>query len=106
VSVPKSLSFDILIKLVACGAKHSLILSKRGELFSIGSNSQGQLGLNDRELEYTTAPLLIQDFQTLGAQVEQLACGANHNLVLTRDGQLFSWGSNQHGECGQIPNSH
>lgn len=54
--VPKSLSFDILISRVACGAAHTLILSQRGELFSMGSNHQGQLGLNDRQLDFTTAP--------------------------------------------------
>ena len=41
VSVPKSLSFDILIRQVACGSQHTLILSRRGELFSIGSNEFG-----------------------------------------------------------------
>ena len=38
---PKSLSFDILIKQVNCGASFTLILSKQGELFSIGSNEYG-----------------------------------------------------------------
>lgn len=58
-NTPKSLSFDILIKQVSCGGSHTLILSKQGELFSIGSNEYGQLGLNDRQLTFTTAPLLI-----------------------------------------------
>jgi hypothetical protein len=59
VTVPKSLSFDILIQSVSCGGAHTLILSKTGDLFSIGSNEFGQLGLNDRNLKFTTAPLLI-----------------------------------------------
>jgi alpha-tubulin suppressor-like RCC1 family protein len=41
VTVPKSLSFDILIRSVACGGAHTLILSKSGDLFSIGSNEFG-----------------------------------------------------------------
>ena len=45
---PKSLSFDILIASVSCGSRHTLILSHKGEVFSIGCNSYGQLGLNDR----------------------------------------------------------
>ena len=65
VSLPKSLSFDILIRQVSCGAAHTLILSKNGDLFSIGSNQYGQLGLSDRQLEFTTAPLLIQELQTM-----------------------------------------
>lgn len=66
VNVPKSLSFDILIKQVSCGGSHTLILSKQGELFSIGSNEYGQLGLNDRQLNFTTAPLLVQEVQSKG----------------------------------------
>ena len=38
VSIPKSLSFDILVSSISCGANHTLMLSKSGDLFSIGSN--------------------------------------------------------------------
>ena len=41
VALPKSLSFDILIRKVACGAAHTVLLSKTGDLFSIGSNEFG-----------------------------------------------------------------
>jgi alpha-tubulin suppressor-like RCC1 family protein len=41
VMIPKSLSFDILIKSISCGASFTMILSKSGELFSIGSNEYG-----------------------------------------------------------------
>ena len=41
VMVPKSLSFDILIKTISCGSSFTMILSKSGELFSIGSNEFG-----------------------------------------------------------------
>lgn len=61
-NIPKSLSFDILISDIACGYAHSLILSRSGELFSLGDNTKGQLGLGDRELEFSTAPLLVQEF--------------------------------------------
>jgi alpha-tubulin suppressor-like RCC1 family protein len=70
VTLPKSLSFDILIKSVACGGAHTLILSKTGELFSIGSNEFGQLGLNDRQLKFTTAPLLIQEAKNMNVEIK------------------------------------
>ena len=97
VNTPKSLSFDILIREVSCGGAHTLILSKQGELFSIGSNEYGQLGLNDRQLTFTTAPLLIQEIQSKSLRVKQLASGQSHSLVLTDDGKIFSWGSNIYG---------
>ena len=84
--VPKSLSFDILISQVACGAAHTMILSQRGELFSIGSNQQGQLGLNDRQLDFATAPLLVHSVKKMGLQISRVAAGRNHNLLLTQEG--------------------
>ena len=35
------------------------------------------------------------------AQPQPLACGAAHTAMLTRDGQLYTWGSNEHGQCGR-----
>ena len=98
--MPKSLSFDILIKDVSCGGAHTLILSKSGDLFSIGSNEFGQLGLNDRQLKFTTAPLLVQEAKNMNVTIKQIATGSAHNLILTDNGQIFSWGSNFKGECG------
>ena len=74
-----------------------MILSKQGELFSIGSNEFGQLGLNDRQLNFTTAPLLVQEVQTKGLVVKQIASGQNHSMILTQNGQIYSWGSNLFG---------
>lgn len=33
--------------------------------------------------------------------IKQVACGASHSVALTEWGQLYSWGSNQHGQLGQ-----
>lgn len=91
---------------MACGTSHSLLLSKSGELFSLGDNSRGQLGLGDRTLEFSTAPLLIQEFKNLKTRISQIACGGYHCLAVTSDNYVFSWGSNKEGECGQDIGSH
>jgi alpha-tubulin suppressor-like RCC1 family protein len=77
-------------------------------LYSIGSNEFGQLGLNDRKLDYTTAPLLVLAFKTENSEdgIVQIACGSNHNLVLTRGQEMYAWGSNNQGQCGQIIGQH
>lgn len=62
-NMPKSLSFDIIIQKISCGHSHTMILSKCGELYSIGNNVKGQLGLGDKHLEFSTAPLLVQEFK-------------------------------------------
>jgi alpha-tubulin suppressor-like RCC1 family protein len=42
---PKSCSFNVLIKKIACGANHSAMLTNSGHLYMMGSNSHGQLGI-------------------------------------------------------------
>lgn len=37
-SLPKSLSFEVYISQVACGAHHSAFISKDGQVFTFGSN--------------------------------------------------------------------
>jgi len=36
---------------VACGAKHSLLLNRRGQVFGFGNGLQGQLGINRRPMQ-------------------------------------------------------
>lgn len=98
VKVPKNLSFDIIITQVTCGAEHTLILSQKKELFSIGSNKFGQLGLNDRHLDFSTTPLLIQNSAQMS--IKKIASGGYHNLILTENGDIQAWGSNDQGQCG------
>lgn len=82
VSNPKSLSFDILIDQVTCGASHTIILSQRQEVFSFGSNSHGQLGLNDRHLPFSTAPLLLLPVKRMTGTIKKIVAGGRHNLML------------------------
>ena len=32
-----------------------------------------------------------------------MTCGLNHTIVLSVLGDLFSWGANDHGQCGTSP---
>jgi alpha-tubulin suppressor-like RCC1 family protein len=32
--------------------------------------------------------------------VVQVACGSSHSLALMNNGELYSWGNNEHGQCG------
>ena len=46
IPVPRSCSFNIVIKQVDCGEHHSGILTAQGHLYMMGSNRVGQLGVN------------------------------------------------------------
>lgn len=35
------------------------------------------------------------------AQSQPLACGGGHSAMLSKEGVLYTWGSNDHGQCGR-----
>ena len=57
--IPKSLSFDIIISKISCGDFHASFISGDGFVFSVGRNTEGQLGVNDHSLKQSSAPLLV-----------------------------------------------
>ncbi|KAL5017995.1 hypothetical protein ScPMuIL_003717 [Solemya velum] len=80
------------------GKDYSLCLTSAGEVFSWGSNQQGQLGRGNVELALQGVPKLIK--QLVPHHVVQISGGSEHCLALTKDGQLFCWGGNYHGQLG------
>lgn len=127
----------------------SAILNENGELYTVGNNSNGQLGLGDNSYRgsYTLVPLpegktvdriagknemlvvhmtdgtvwvtggsgsygstgtgsplgvnsLTQVLIPEGIVFEQFAVGSQHTLVMTKSGNIYSWGSGTWGETG------
>ncbi|KAE8744459.1 hypothetical protein FOCC_FOCC008934 [Frankliniella occidentalis] len=88
---------DYSIQALACGGCHSVAVTKWGQLFSWGSDSFGQLGLNSGSGDQWSAKT-VKNLAL--STVIQVACGQNHSLALTNDGQLYSWGCNRFGQLG------
>lgn len=89
------------IKSISCGANHCLAVDEWGKVFSWGTNDTGQLGHNQSEVSQLGTPKLIKGLGTVN--VIQIASGANHNLALTKGGQLYAWGDNKYGQLGIGP---
>ncbi|CAF0974051.1 unnamed protein product [Adineta ricciae] len=81
---------------IACGAYHSLIISKSGTVFTCGLNASGQLGLGDTDTREWPSNVKALQLQ----RVTYAACGENHSVVVTMDGGVFSFGSGIHGQLG------
>jgi len=79
---------------VACGASHSLLWTKEGLLYAMGSNEKGELGLGTVKRQKT--PLLTP----FSFQVKQVASGLRHALLLTKEGALYGTGVNNYGNLG------
>ncbi|XP_056460648.1 probable E3 ubiquitin-protein ligase HERC6 isoform X3 [Gadus chalcogrammus] len=80
---------------LACGRDHCLSLSATGDLYSWGAGGDGQLGVG-RITPVIQTPSLLH----FRVPVIQVACGNSHSLALTKAGDVFSWGSNSHGQLG------
>lgn len=82
------------------GNAHSCAIFEDGGLGCWGRNQAGQLGygflfdIGDDEEAYMAGKLYFP------AAVSQVAAGADHTCALLENGDLYCWGSNQHGQIG------
>jgi E3 ubiquitin-protein ligase HERC2 len=82
----------------ACGNEYTLILSKDNEVYAFGNNEDGVLGISDNKLkkyEFTKI-----NFGIYTNKIKEISAGTVHNLAITQDNKLFSWGSSQGGQLG------
>ena len=72
---------------IECGLEHTVGLTKYGEVFTWGSNDNGQLGHGDmlsREIPTKVAGLG-------GLVIAEIACGGYYTAALTDKGEIFIW---------------
>ncbi|XP_047195648.1 probable E3 ubiquitin-protein ligase HERC6 [Hippoglossus stenolepis] len=83
---------------MACGQDHCLAVCASGDVFSWGAAENAQLGmfvdLKQTFIRPSRVPIPLQ------VPVIHVACGNVHSLALTKGGDVFSWGSNSHGQLG------
>ena len=86
----------ILVTEVAVGKSHSLALDQNGAVWAWGYNGEGQLG--DGTQLQRLAPVRVKGLDP----VQHIAAGVAslHSLALTREGRIWSWGSNAFGQLG------
>ncbi|CAH8546322.1 unnamed protein product [Schistosoma haematobium] len=89
-----SVSADISVVQVASDGQNVYCL--KGQVFSQGIGSRGQLGLGD--LTDKTELTIIEALQIL--TVTQIAAGNWHSVCLTDTGDVYTWGWNEHGQLG------
>ena len=88
-------STDEQVQLAACGRESSIVATSSGSLYSFGSNSHGQLGLElDESTAIHSSPERISSFRS-NVSWRQIAMGAEHTCALTEDGTVYIWG----GQC-------
>jgi alpha-tubulin suppressor-like RCC1 family protein len=90
---------------VAAGFEFSLALTATGQLYAFGDNQYGQLG-NKQNIETPVenpTPTLVE-LPAGAGKIVQVAAGSNFSLVVTEDGQLYSFGVDEDGQLGNEQN--
>lgn len=68
-----------------------MILSTEGQVYTCGTNSNGQLGHGDN-VDGST-PKRVEFFKDAGIEVVQISAGPVYSLALASDGTVYSFGS-------------
>ena len=96
-SLPKILPQYKNINSIACGDKHTLFLDIEGNIFSIGENYCGKLGLNrtQKKLFYLKEPQKVNL-----PPCKQVNCGKDFTMCVSQNGDVYSFGVSKSGELG------
>ena len=95
---PFPCSLGLLIRSISCGDEHTLLLTEGYQLYAMGSNADGRLGVSDPSLKETRTPLLVKDLAHL--RICAVSSGGSHSVALTSEGQAFAWGKGDSGALG------
>ena len=84
-SKPQQTPFSNISK-TSAGWNHSLFQNNKGEIFSCGDNGTGQCGLGHFKSPQITPSLILIE------NIVEFVCGANQNLFLDSEGNVYSFG--------------
>ena len=75
-----------------------MLLTNNGLLYTVGSNSDGQLGIANSDVSSKTAPILVEGF--VSSKVKKISAGGYHSCAILNSGELYSWGNGLKGALG------
>ncbi|MFN4882014.1 MAG: PKD domain-containing protein [Bacteroidota bacterium] len=85
---------------VACGFNNIYAVTADGQVWAVGNNDYGQLGLNDNSFNYGTRLVRDSSGITPLTGIVRVSAKQNSVLALTNGGELWAWGINTNGELG------
>ncbi len=77
------------------GSKFSVGLRTNGEVWTWGSNTYGELGLDSNEA-YEDKPLQVETL----SNIVDIGAGNYHAVAVDEDGYVYTWGLNNSGQLG------
>ncbi|AAS53327.1 AFL045Cp [Eremothecium gossypii ATCC 10895] len=80
------------VKYIASGENHSFALADDGRLFAWGLNQFGQCGISNEVEDGAMVTVPTEVLLPPDVKVESIAAGEHHSIVLTQDGDLYTFG--------------
>jgi alpha-tubulin suppressor-like RCC1 family protein len=97
---------------VSAGSYHSLALAADGTVYAFGYNSFGQIGDSSTTDRRVPAKVLMGGYKGnryLGDNsnnpIVSISAGGTHNMVLSAEGLVYSFGDNTYGQLGDSTNT-
>ncbi|PKA63969.1 Ultraviolet-B receptor UVR8 [Apostasia shenzhenica] len=84
------------VKAIACGGRHSAVVTDSGAVLTFGWGLYGQCGHGDTDDELS--PKCVSSL--LGIKMQGIAAGLWHTLCVSADGDVYAFGGNQFGQLG------
>ncbi|VDI27488.1 NIMA (never in mitosis gene a)-related kinase [Mytilus galloprovincialis] len=82
----------------ACGEDFTLAVTDEGQVYASGSDYYGCLGVDNEEGDSVLSLIPINYFSS--RPVEEISCGDNHCVALTKEGDVYTWGCGEFGRLG------
>ena len=90
------------VRFVAAAKHHTLAITGEGKLFTWGGQRYGKLGQGPRCAEENgicLTPRMVEG-ELRNKEVVSIAAGLSHSVAVTKEGVLYTWGSNAEGQLG------
>ncbi|XP_020598966.1 LOW QUALITY PROTEIN: ultraviolet-B receptor UVR8-like [Phalaenopsis equestris] len=84
------------VKAIACGGRHSAVVTDSGAVLTFGWGLYGQCGHGSTDDEFS--PKCVSSL--LGIRMLGIASGLWHTLCISADGGVYAFGGNQFGQLG------
>ena len=78
-----------------CGDSHSLFLDSDGNVYSVGNNYYGELGLSHNRKQN-----VLNKIPNI-PPIKTISCGLSSCYLIDFEGNLWSFGNNKHGQLGR-----
>lgn len=99
------------MKMIQGGTQHSIGITRSGECLVWGRMDGAQMGIDLKTLPIDDPQLVVSERGKPRILLEPtalpisgcsfVAAGSDHNILVTSDGKVYSWGFNANFQCGQ-----